>query len=78
MLLFGVPPIEFEGNEDDFSLTSLRVIENTFGKSISAYPNPTKSVVNLDLGEIYKTIEIKIFDNLGKLIQQYSYKNEVQ
>jgi len=61
---------------DDFSLTSLRVIENTFGKSISAYPNPTKSTVNLDLGVSYNTIEVKIFDNIGKMIQQYSYKNE--
>ena len=61
---------------DEFSLTSLSVIENTFEKSISAYPNPTKSIVNLDLGVSYNIIEVKIFDKIGKLIQQYSYKNE--
>ena len=61
---------------DDFSLTSLSVIENTFGKSISAYPNPTKSIVNFDLGASYNLIEVKIFDTFGKLIDQYAYKNE--
>ena len=61
---------------DDFSLTSLSVIENTFGNSISAYPNPTKSIVNLDLGVSFNSVEIKIFDNIGKMIQQHSYKNE--
>lgn len=61
---------------DEFSLTSLSVIENTFEKSILAYPNPTKSIVNLDLGVSYNFIEVKIFDNIGKLIEHYSYKNE--
>ena len=61
---------------DDFSLISLSIIENTFGKSISAYPNPTKSIVNLDLGVSYNLIEVSVFDNIGKMIQQYSYKNE--
>jgi len=61
---------------DEFSLTTLSMIENTFGEAIFAYPNPTKSSVNIDLGMNYKLIEIKIFDNIGKMIEQYSYVNE--
>ena len=61
---------------DDFTLTSLSVVENNFGEVISAFPNPTKSTVNLDLGINYKLIEIKILDEFGRLIQQYHYKNE--
>lgn len=61
---------------DDFSLTSLSVIENTFGEAISAFPNPTKSTVNINLGMNYKLVEVKIFDNIGKMIEEYSYINE--
>jgi len=60
---------------DDFSLTSLSIVENTFEKLITAYPNPTKSEVNFDLGESYGLIEVKIFDNIGRLIQQESFGN---
>ncbi len=60
---------------DDFELTSLSVIENTFDKFITAYPNPTKSDVYFDLGESYGLIQIKIFDNTGRFIQQESYVN---
>ena len=60
---------------DDFELTSLSVIENTFEKFITAYPNPTKSDVYFDLGESYGLIQIKIFDNTGRFIQQETYVN---
>lgn len=60
---------------DDFSLTSLSIIENTFEKLITAYPNPTKSEVNFDLGVSFGLIEVKIFDNTGRLIQQESFGN---
>ena len=60
---------------DEFALTSLSVIENTFEKFITAYPNPTKSDVNFDLGENYGLIQVKIYDNSGRFIQQESFKN---
>ncbi|MEL0455546.1 T9SS type A sorting domain-containing protein [Flavobacteriaceae bacterium SZ-1-7] len=59
---------------DEFALTSLSVIDNTFEKFITAYPNPTKSEVNFDLGESYGLIQVKIFDNLGRLVQQESFR----
>ena len=62
---------------DDFSLTSLSIIDNTFENLITAYPNPTKSDVNFDMGESYGLIQIKIFDNTGRLIQQELY-NDLQ
>ncbi|WNH13620.1 T9SS type A sorting domain-containing protein [Thalassobellus suaedae] len=60
---------------DDFSLTSLSVIENTFEQLITAYPNPTKSIVNFNLGVSYNLIKVKVFDDIGKLIQQESFMN---
>ncbi len=60
---------------DDFSLTSLSIVENTFEKLITAYPNPTKSDINFDLGVSYNLIQVKVFDNVGKLIQQESFGN---
>ena len=60
---------------DEFSLTSLSVIENEFKKLITAYPNPTKSDVNFDMGESYRLIEVKIFDNTGRFIQQETFSN---
>jgi len=60
---------------DEFALTSLNVIENTFEKFITAYPNPTKSDINFDLGVSYNLIQVNVFDNVGKLIQQESFGN---
>lgn len=60
---------------DEFSLTSLSIIDNTFEKLITAYPNPTKGDLNFDLGLSYGWIELRIFDNLGELIQHKSFNN---
>jgi len=60
---------------DDFSLTSLSIVENTFEKLITAYPNPTKSDINFDLGSSYNMIQVKIFDNSGRFIQQQTFGN---
>lgn len=46
----------------------LDVESNNFNHNFSIYPNPVKTYVTIDLGEIYATSKIKIYDILGKLI----------
>jgi len=61
---------------DIFTLISTNFNENIFAGTLLAYPNPTTGVIYFDLGTIYSSVEIKIFDNFGRMIQQLSYRNE--
>jgi hypothetical protein len=61
---------------DNFTLNNLTAIENTFMKTITAYPNPTRGVVYIDLGTIFNSVESKVFSNNGKIIQQQQHNNE--
>lgn len=61
---------------DDFTLTTLSVIETNFEKSITAYPNPTKQSVYIDLSTVFNGTVLKVFDATGQLLQQESYNNQ--
>ena len=51
------------------------ITKNTFGTSLTLYPNPTNGNFFLDLGTLYKGIDLSISDFNGKLIFENSYKN---
>lgn len=61
---------------DDFTLNNLTAIENTFMKTITVYPNPTRGIVYFDLGTILNSVESKVFSNNGKIIQHQQHNNE--
>lgn len=60
---------------DDFTITSLSILDTTFEKQIIAYPNPTKRILNFDLGEGFSLVDMKIYNQVGKLIEQETYRN---
>ncbi|MFT6679595.1 MAG: hypothetical protein ACJAZG_002275, partial [Granulosicoccus sp.] len=56
-----------------FSISSLGIIENGFGKDLLLYPNPTSGNFSIDLGRILENITINITDLSGRLIQTKTY-----
>jgi hypothetical protein len=56
-----------------FSISSLGIIENGFGKDLLLYPNPTSGHFSIDLGGIFENITINITDLSGRLIQTKTY-----
>ena len=43
---------------------------------VAIYPNPFLNKLNVDLGETYQQIEIKILDVTGKLVQSFYFENK--
>ena len=50
------------------SITSVGVLENTFGDEFAVYPNPTNGNFSINLGAIYESLIVSITDISGKLI----------
>ena len=42
---------------------------NTFGESISLFPNPFTETAILDLGNLQESVQMEIFDITGKLVR---------
>lgn len=66
------------GNEQDvfilkFGQTGTTDIQETQLSNIHVYPNPISEVLNIDLENNYKEIDVKIIDSQGKLISQTRY-----
>lgn len=59
-----------------FRNTSFYGTTETIIKKIKFYPNPTTSIVNLELFENAQDIQIKVRDILGKLTKQQHFKNK--
>lgn len=59
-----------------FGSTSLGIIKNDFGSNFLAHPNPTEGNFSIDLGAVYKSIEIILSDINGKLIRSESFRQE--
>ena len=53
---------------DCVSITSVGVLENTFGDEFAVYPNPTNGNFSINLGAIYESLIVSITDISGKLI----------
>jgi hypothetical protein len=51
------------------------IMENSFGNTLTVYPNPTAGNVNITLGETYKGISVEVTDVLGKIIQTKSFNS---
>jgi hypothetical protein len=58
-----------------YTITTLGVLENTFSNGLTVYPNPTRGIVTIDLGEYLSEFIVNINDINGKLIRQSTYKN---
>jgi hypothetical protein len=57
---------------DCVAITSVGIIENSFGDILLVYPNPTSGNFSIDLGAIYESTMVSIVDLLGKLIDSKS------
>lgn len=82
-----IPPVagfSFTVNYSDTNVTitatdiTLSINENSNLDNIRIYPNPTDSNANIVLGQIYNTIELKLYNNLGQLIFNNFYNNTNQ
>jgi hypothetical protein len=51
------------------NISTLGVIENNFGNSLSVYPNPTSGNFSIDLGDSYDKSVISISDITGRLLE---------
>ncbi len=60
-----------------YAITSVGIIDNSFGNQLLIYPNPTDGNFWIDLGRNYQTIRITMTDLNGKLIHSKTY-NESQ
>ncbi|AFL81146.1 hypothetical protein Aeqsu_1663 [Aequorivita sublithincola DSM 14238] len=53
----------------------LGVAKNTFGPSLSAYPNPTNGRITIKLGESFSAINVIINNMLGQVVSSTNYQN---
>jgi len=50
-------------------ITTLSIIENSFGIDLLVYPNPTSGDFSINLGTAYENVKIEIIDISGKMIE---------
>lgn len=43
--------------------------------SVKVYPNPSRARIRVDFEKVHKTVEMKIYDQQGRLSQERNYKN---
>ncbi len=48
--------------------------ENDFGEILHIYPNPTNGKFNVDMGQSYEFLEVKISDIFGKVVQNMNFQ----
>lgn len=58
-----------------FDLGNLGVIDNTLGRDISIYPNPTKGKFTVNLSSDYKNVQVIIRNILGQEIENKTYQS---
>lgn len=54
----------------------LGISKNTFGPSLSVYPNPTTGKFTINLGESFSEINLTITNILGQVVSSSNYKNK--
>jgi hypothetical protein len=59
------------------TITTVGIIENSFGNKLIVYPNPTNGNFSVDLGAIYENTQVLITDISGKLIESVN-KSQTQ
>jgi len=63
---------------DCVSITSVGIIENSFGKELTFYPNPTNGELIIDFGQEYKGVIIIIYDINGKQVDYFDFNTTQQ
>lgn len=51
----------------------LSVKENSFHQVLNVYPNPAEETTRIFLGKMHNTIQVKVYNVLGKVIHQKTY-----
>jgi len=51
------------------AITTVGIVENSFGNDLIIYPNPTSGDFSIDLGAIYESSMVSITDISGRLIE---------
>jgi riboflavin synthase len=54
------------------AITTVGIVENSFGDGLFIYPNPTKGNFSIDLGALYENAQVSITDISGKLVESKS------
>jgi len=57
------------------AITSVGILENSFGNDFVVYPNPTNGNFSVDLGENHGNVKIRITDANGRLIQSSEFSS---
>lgn len=58
-----------------YNISTVHLFQEHDFKNVKVSPNPTKGLVNIDLGIIYKNIDIVIYDVFGKSIMTKTFTN---
>lgn len=64
-----------DGWSHDSATIILTIRENSFGSGLLAYPNPTNSKLNIDLGSNYQQIQVDVFTISGQNVSSKEYNN---
>lgn len=60
----------FDSNEP-----TLSIIKSDYDNIVKAYPNPIENVLNLDLGNYYNKVEVKVLNIIGQKVFSKNYRN---
>ena len=55
------------------AITTIGLLENTFGQALTLYPNPTTGNFTIDLGSEVDAVELTVLDLSGKVISSTRY-----
>jgi hypothetical protein len=55
------------------NIITIGIDENSFGKNLLVYPNPTDGNFSIDLGQHYQVVKITITDLRGRVVQSNIY-----
>ena len=60
------------------AITTIGILENSFGEALKVYPNPTRGNFSVRLGESLETVTVTITDINGRQIQNSDFSNTDQ
>ena len=56
-------------------VNNVGVLENSFGNTLSVYPNPTNGVLSIDLGSSYSNVSVIVSNVLGQVVLNKNFSN---
>ncbi len=57
------------------AVNNVGVLENSFGNTLTVYPNPTNGKLNIDLGSIYNNVTVIVSNLLGQIVHNKNFNN---